>query len=477
MSRDVSALPSFFAANRWRSACRLKCGVSAVCCLFGTSPAKSRLPPAVAALMTLITVNAVVDIPGHVVVLEIVRIIAAMAASALEDGIVVRVDMAGRAHVVRVTVVGRELGVLRVIERGSGPGRRVVAGLARCREKLRLRGVARVRGVVVVGLVTTNAGCRQRRVVVVDMAVAADPRRHGVRAGQRKWRVVVVEGRVGPDRRVVAQLARSGEAGRGVRRIVRAGIVFLVARVAQRAVQGIVVVHVTVGALPRRNRVRARQREASGGVIELAVRPLNGVMTLLARGGEAGVRHRRGRVVVIGLMAADASGRQRGVVIVGMAIGARPRRHHVRSGQREGRVVVIEGRIRPEYGVVAKLARRREPGVRHRTGRIVEIRLVARNAERTLQAVVIADVAVDAGSRRHRMGTRQHKARGRVIELAIGPLHGVVTLLAGVGEAGVRHRSGRVREIGLVARNARGHGDAVVVGAVAIGARPRRHGV
>jgi len=234
---------------------------------------------------------------------------------------------------------------------------------------------------------------------------------------------------------------------------------------------------VTIGAQPRRNGVRARQRETGAAVVEGAIGPRHRVVAVHAGGREPRVGHRTGRVVVIGLMAADASGRQRGVVVIGMAIGARPRRHHVRSGQRERRVVVIEGRIRPERCVVTKLAGRREAGVRHRTGRIVEVGLVTRNAERTLQGVVIGNVAVGAGSRRHHMRARQREARGRVIELRVGPLHGVMTLLARGREAGVRDGSGRVVEVGLVARNARGHGDVVVVAAVAIGARPRRHGV
>jgi len=72
-------------------------------------------------------------------VLKITRIVAAMAARALEDGIVVRVDMARRANVIGAAMVGWELRVLCVIERGAGPRRRVVAVLARGGEELRLR--------------------------------------------------------------------------------------------------------------------------------------------------------------------------------------------------------------------------------------------------------------------------------------------------------------------------------------------------
>ena len=86
-------------------------------------------------------------------------------------------------------------------------------------------------------------------------------------------------------------------------------------------------------------------------------------------------------------------------------------------------------------------------------------------------------MAVGALPRRHRVRTRQRKARRGVVERSVGPSHGVVAGLAGGRKTCMRHRGRRVGEIILVARNAGGHGDAVVIGAVAIGARPRGHGV
>ena len=56
--------------------------------------------------MALVTVNAVVHIPVHVVVLEIVRVIVAMAARALEDRVVPSVNVTRGALAVRVAVVG-----------------------------------------------------------------------------------------------------------------------------------------------------------------------------------------------------------------------------------------------------------------------------------------------------------------------------------------------------------------------------------
>jgi|SRR5579862_7423650 len=137
---------------------------------------------ATAARMTLITVNAVVDIAGHVVVVEVGCIIPTMAAGALENRIIIGVGMAGRTHSTSVTMRCRKLRVLRMVESRSGPGSGVVAVLARSREELWLRCVARIGRVVVIGLVTPNASRRERRVVVVNVAVRALPRRDRVRS-------------------------------------------------------------------------------------------------------------------------------------------------------------------------------------------------------------------------------------------------------------------------------------------------------
>ena len=179
--------------------------------------------------MALVTIDTVVEIAADIRVLEIGCVIAAVASGALEDGIVVRIDMARGAHVVGVAMVGRELRILRVVERSAGPGRGVVAGLARGGEELRLCRVTGVRGVVVVNLVAADASRRQGRVIVVDVAVRTHSRRHYVRAGERECRVVVVERGIRPDRCVVAEFARGREAGRGVGRGGRTRVIFLMA--------------------------------------------------------------------------------------------------------------------------------------------------------------------------------------------------------------------------------------------------------
>ena len=310
--------------------------------------------------MALITINAVVDIPAYFFVVEIGRVIAAMATGALEDGVVVRINVARGAHVIRVTVIRRERRVLRVIERGPGPRRGVVAGRAGGWEELRLGFVARVRRVVVVRLMAANARDGQRRVIVVDVAVRANPWRHQVRARQGECGVVVVESRVCPNHRVMAQIALSGEACRRVPRIGGSEVVLLVARVAQHRVQRIVIVHMAVDALPRRHRVRSGQREARGRVVKLTIGPQYRVVAVFAGRREPcmGNGSRRGTVVL--LVARVAGCATQRVVVVDMAVGALPRRHRVGSIERKPGAVVVEGRIQPGGCVVARAAGLRE---------------------------------------------------------------------------------------------------------------------
>lgn len=91
--------------------------------------------------------------------------------------------MAGRAHATGVAVSDRELSVLGVIKRRVQPVRGAVAGRARRREELRLRGVPRIGRVVVVRLVAADASNGKRRVIIVDVAIGARPWRHRVRSG------------------------------------------------------------------------------------------------------------------------------------------------------------------------------------------------------------------------------------------------------------------------------------------------------
>ena len=115
----------------------------------------------------------------------------------------------------------------------------------------------------------------------------------------------------------------------------RGGVVVLVTTDAGRCGDVVVVVDVTVGALPRRHQVRSRQNEPRSRMVKLAIGPRHRVMTLLAGGREAGVRNRSGRRVVVVLVTTDAGRDGDAVIVVDVAIGALAGRHHVRSSQRE----------------------------------------------------------------------------------------------------------------------------------------------
>jgi len=119
---------------------------------------------------------------------------------------------------------------------------------------------------------------------------------------------------------------------------------------------------VAIGTEPRRHGVRAGQLETSGRVIESGVRPQHCVVAGLARGRErcGDVVHRRGGVVVIGLVARDTGRRRQVVIIVDVAIGASARRHGVGAAQRETGSVVIKGCVQPGAGAVTLIAGLRE---------------------------------------------------------------------------------------------------------------------
>ena len=275
---------------------------------------------------------------------------------------------------------------------------------------------------------------------------------------------------------VVAEFA-GGRESRMRHRTVRTVEIILVARNASRVRDVVVVVDVAVGACPRRDRMRARQRESGLRVIELAIRPLDGVVAVLASGRETRVRYRSFRIVVVGLVARNAGRVRDVVVVVDVAVGTGSWRNRMRARQRESGLRVIELAIGPLDRVMALFAGGGEAGVRHRSLRIVVVGLVARNAGRVRDVVVVVDVAVGTGSWRNRMRARQRESGLRVIELAIGPLDGVMALFAGGREPRVWYRGFRIVVVGLVARDASRVCDVVVVVDMAVGARPWRNRV
>jgi len=184
-----------------------------------------------------------------------------------------------------------------------------------------------------------------------------------------------------------------------VRGIVRAGVVLLMARIAESAVQRVIVVSVAVSTHPRRDGVRARQLESSRRVIERGVCAEHGVVAGLARCRESrrNVVHWRGRGVVVVLVARHAGRAGQVVIVVDMTIRALPRGRRVRAAQGESSAVVVEGRIQPGSRVVALVAGLRE--VRRnviRVGRSLEVFQVAGNAGRAGQVVIIVDMAIRA---------------------------------------------------------------------------------
>ena len=74
------------------------------------------LPAALTRSVTLVAIDAVVDVSRNILVVKIVRVVSAVTARALEDRVVVRVRVARRTDAVGIAVTGRELRVLRVIE-------------------------------------------------------------------------------------------------------------------------------------------------------------------------------------------------------------------------------------------------------------------------------------------------------------------------------------------------------------------------
>ena len=195
------------------------------------------------------------------------------------------------------------------------------------------------------------------------MAIDALPRRHRVRSGQGESGAGVVEFAVSPKHRIVATLACCREMRRHViHRRSGCVVVGLMATHAGGRGDVVIPVYVTVEALTRRHRVRSGQGESGAGVVEFAVGPKHGVMAALARRGEVRghVVHRAECRVVVGLMAADAGSSGDVVVVVDVAVRTLPRRHRVRTAQREPGGAVVEGCIQPTGGAVTLLAGLRE---------------------------------------------------------------------------------------------------------------------
>ena len=142
-------------------------------------------------------------------------------------------------------------------------------------------------------------------------------------------------------------------------------------------------------------------------------------MTGLARRREPSGRvgDRRGGVVVIGLVAGDASRAGQAVVVVDVAIGAQARRNRVIPGEREPGAGMVECGIHPVGGVMAGIASLREirgdvVGIRC----ALEVFQVATHAGCAVQTVVIVDVAISTSARWNSVQPRERESSAGVIE-------------------------------------------------------------
>lgn len=168
------------------------------------------------------------------------------------------------------------------------------------------------------------------------------------------------------------------------------------------------------------------------GMVERGAQPGSRGVAGLTAGGEscrgvAGIR----RPLVVLLMTAIAGGRERGVVVVHMAVGAR--HGSVGASQRKWRVVVIERGTRPRRGVVAGIAGLGKTA-RYvvRVCRALEIFEVAGDTSGAGEPVISVHVALRALQRAMRPG--KSESCGSVVEGCSQPGNGRVTTVASLGE-------------------------------------------
>jgi len=231
--------------------------------------------------------------------------------------------------------------------------------------------------------------------------------------------------------------------------------IFLMARNASRYGDVVVIVHVARNA--RRRHVRASQRKSRLGVIEDRWLPRGRVVAHLASLRKS-LPHviRILRVLEIGQVARNAGRDGDLVVVVDMA--QRARRRGVGASQRKCRLRVIKCRWNPSDNRVTVLTGLAKPS-RYVVGVLgaSEILRMARYAGHRAKVVVIVDVAVGAGSRRHRVSARQQEPRSRVVKLRIRPAIRRVAVFAGHQEGRATRNVVRIRrafEVRLVARHA-----------------------
>lgn len=156
--------------------------------------------------MALVAIHAVVHVPAHVRVLEIVRVPAPVATRTLENHVVVRIRVAGGTDTVSVAVIHVKPGV---VESCAGPRSSVVASHA-CRCEDGRRGlVDRIRCCSIIRRMAAVAIRRESGVIVVYMATGASHLH--VETRQREGCGAMVEFPVGPQSGVMTQIASRGK--------------------------------------------------------------------------------------------------------------------------------------------------------------------------------------------------------------------------------------------------------------------------
>ena len=181
---------------------------------------------------------------------------------------------------------------------------------------------------------------------------------------------------------------------------------------ARGAIQRVVVIDVTIGALARWHRMHAGQSKSRRGVVKLAVAPLHRIMALLAGRGKTCVCDRSGGAGEIFLVTRETKSSGEVVVIVHVAVDTLPWRIGVPAGQRKPNRGVIELRVQP---VVRQVARCTVSGEMRgdvvRIGALLEIcgvtgqTLCRHRLKLTLGRAFVAGVACDGG-----VGSGQRKA-------------------------------------------------------------------
>ena len=271
-----------------------------------------------------------------------------------------------------------------------------------------------------------------------------------VLAGEREVGEVVVKLGALPSRRGVADLAGRRETGSGMVRIIRAVVVLQVARRAILRRPGKLPVDVALLAV-RRDMLAGQREVGRRVVIERRVAPIRRVVTRLTSGRETGGSVVRiVRAVVVLQVARRAVVRRPGKLPIHMALLAV--RRDMFAGQRKvRRRVVVERRVVPVRGVVARLAGGRETG----GGMIGVIRsvVVLQMATRTvLWRASELSVHVTLPAVRRYVLAGQRKPRKVMIELGSRPLlcRMAVLTLRGEISSGVVWVLGRA-EVWLVA--------------------------